>query len=312
MTRALGIDTSCYTTSVACADEQGIVFDKRTMLSVPFGQRGLRQSDGVFQHVRQLPALIEALFAAVGHDTIHSVCVSARPVDREDSYMPVFLTGLGQARALAAALGVPLRQFDHQRGHLRAALYGNETLLEKERFLAVHLSGGTTDVLLVNHTRPRGLAVTALGRSTDLHAGQFVDRIGVALGAPFPAGKTLEARARAFDGQAERLPCSVNGTDCSFSGAESAAQRMLAAGADADMLAYAVYDCLSRTLKKLLQNAVRDAGALPVLLCGGVASSLLLRELLVKDAPGPLYFGRSELSGDNAVGVALLGADGEE
>ena len=94
------------------------------------------------------------------------------------------------------------------------------------------------------------------------------------------------------------------------SGAESAAQRLLHTVPDAE-LAYGVYDCLARTLAKMFANASQRYGEQPFLVCGGVASSMLLRAMLKKRFSGKLYFGRPELSGDNAVGIALLGADRE-
>ena len=304
----LGIDTSCYTTSVACADDKSIVFSERTMLSVPFGNRGLRQSEGLFQHVKQLSPLLCDLFASVDRNSICSVAVSASPTAKEDSYMPVFLAGLKQAETLAAALGVPLYRVDHQSGHIRAALYGNEALLDRARFLAAHISGGTTDLLLVEPHRDKPYRIEPVGTSTDLHAGQFVDRVGVALGLPFPAGKHLEQLAMEAKEKTVKLPSSVRGLNCSLSGAESAAQRMMKETAKEE-LAYGVYDCLSRTLSKMFTNAVDAYGDLPVLVCGGVASSSLLRALLKNRFTGELYFGKPELSADNAVGVALLGAD---
>ena len=81
----LGIDTSCYTTSVACFGEAGVLYDGRTLLPVQKGDRGLRQSEGVFLHTRQLPPLVEAAFAAVSPDSITAVACSRAPVDREDS-----------------------------------------------------------------------------------------------------------------------------------------------------------------------------------------------------------------------------------
>lgn len=304
----LGIDTSCYTTSVACTDQKSIVFMKGTMLSVAFGDRGLRQSEGVFQHVKQLSPLLLDLFSAVDRHEIACVAVSASPTSQQDSYMPVFLPGLKQAETLAAALGVPLIPTDHQSGHIRAALFGNETLLARERFFAVHISGGTTDLLLAEPHRDKPYRIEPIGRSTDLHAGQFVDRVGVALSLPFPAGKHLEALAVQAAKKNVRLASAVKGTDCSFSGAESAAQRMIGTVPDAE-LAYGVYDCLARTLAKLFKNAAAQYGDLPFLICGGVASSALLRTLLKERFSGALYFGKPELSRDNAVGVSLIGAD---
>ena len=305
---SIGIDTSCYTTSVACTDGKSIVFSKGTMLSVAFGDRGLRQSEGLFQHVKQLSPLLCELLSKIDKGDVACVAVSASPTSKPDSYMPVFLEGLHQAETLAAALGVPLVLADHQSGHIRAALFGNEALLDRERFFAVHISGGTTDLLLVEPHRNAPYRIETIGCSTDLHAGQFVDRVGVALSLPFPAGKHLETLAVQAIQKEVKLPSAVKGMDCSFSGAESAAQRLLHTVPDAE-LAFGVYDCLARTLSKMFANAVQAYGDLPFLVCGGVASSALLRTLLKKRFSGELFFGRPELSSDNAVGIAFIGAD---
>ena len=278
------------------------------MLSVPFGDRGLRQSDGVFQHLKQLSPLLAGFFSQTERGSIGAIAVSATPTAQEDSYMPVFLVGLKQAETLAAALSVPLIRVDHQSGHIRAALVGNEALLSSERFFAVHISGGTTDVLLVEPRPGAPYRITKIGTSTDLHAGQFVDRVGVALGLPFPAGRYMEELAGAAEMRSVKLASAVKGTDCSFSGAESAAAR-LTADVPKEEIAFGVYDCLARTLAKMFDAAEKRFGSLPFLVCGGVASSALLRTLLRKRFSGELYFGKPELSGDNAVGVALLGAD---
>lgn len=308
---AIGIDTSCYTTSVAAADARGIVFDKRTMLFVPQGTRGLRQSDAVFAHTRNLPALVEALFAAVGGAELSAVAVSARPSDEENSYMPAFLAGRSAAAAIAASRGLPLIETTHQRGHIRAALIGNEALLCKDHFLALHLSGGTTDALIVTLERGRIASIARLGRSTDLHAGQFVDRVGVLLGLPFPCGKHLEQLAAAAAETDLKIPSSVRGADCSFSGAETQAGRLIKRGADRAAAAYAVYDCLARTVGKLIQNARAETGVSDALLCGGVSSSALLRKLLEARLDKPALYAEPNFAPDNAAGVALLGREGQ-
>ncbi len=313
----LGIDTSCYTTSIACveadAEKQGIVLDERTVLSVPLGGRGLRQSDALFQHNRNLPDLLDRLFAAVDPRRILAVAVSAAPTAGPDSYMPVFLAGKLAAKAIAGALSVPLLETTHQSGHVRAALFGREALFERERFLAVHLSGGTTDLLSVrpNPTGGRHFELEKLGQANDLHAGQFVDRVGVALGLPFPCGRHLETLATAAADRSIRIPSSVRELDCSLSGAETRALQLLGDGMARESVAFAVYDCLSRTLAKLLKYAAETTGCGDVLLSGGVASSRLLSELLSARVNGAvrLWFSRSELSSDNAVGTALLAAD---
>jgi N6-L-threonylcarbamoyladenine synthase len=223
--------------------------------------------------------------------------------------MPVFLAGKLAAVSIAASLGVPLYETTHQAGHVRAALLGQEERFSEEAFLAMHLSGGTTDLLLVR--RENGLLgdITRIGGCDDLHAGQFVDRVGVRLGLPFPSGVSLESLANAAQDRSIKLPASVRGLNCSFSGQESQCQRLIDGGAEREAVAYAVYDCMARTFTKLLTNAFAETGVKKTLLSGGVSGSILLRTLLRERLKQELYYAQSGLSSDNAVGTALLARD---
>ena len=305
----VGLDTSCYTTSAAAVTADGqVVASCRKLLPVKLGERGLRQSEGVFIHVRQLPDRLEALREFIRGDEIVAVCASARPRDEEESYMPVFQVGDAQARGLAAMLGVPYFSSTHQRGHVAAAMV--DSGITPGDLLAVHLSGGTTELLSL-----RGEALTLLGGTLDLHAGQVVDRVGVALGLPFPAGPHLEELA--LRGHAEaRLPVSKEGGGlrCHLSGAESQAQRWIASGAlSAEDTAMEIYDLLARTVARMILAGAAKTGIRQVLIAGGVASSALFRRLVTErirksDRGLRVCFGKPEYSGDNAVGTALIGA----
>ena len=305
---ALGLDTSCYTTSAAlCSTADGLPRQERRLLPVPKGERGLRQSEAVFAHVRQLPKVLLPLLAE-NKEKIDCVCVSDRPRDGEDSYMPVFQVGVSQGKALAAALNVPFFTTTHQRGHIAAAKYG--TGLTADRFVALHLSGGTTDTLLIDGDR-----LQPLGTSCDLHAGQLVDRIGVKLGLPFPAGPYLEELAVQGENK-NRVPVSfeADGLRCHLSGAETQLLRMIDVGEARENVAAEVYGLLCRTVLRLVQAAAEASDTNDVLIAGGVASSRLLRDMLLerneKRRTGlRLFFGRPEFSGDNAVGVALIGLE---
>ena len=245
MKAALGIDTSCYTTSVALAGEGGVLSSRRRLLSVAEGARGLRQSEALFQHVQRLPALVEDMLFQAKDARICCVCASARPRDTEGSYMPVFTAGTGFARAIAASLRVPFYETSHQQGHVRAAMEGAGML--PEGFLALHLSGGTTEVLRVSP----GLKIELLGGSNDLHAGQLVDRVGVRMGLSFPAGPALETLAR--QGTAKgAFPLSHREGEVSFSGAEAQAMRMLEAGVAKEDVAAEVYSYLARAVAWLI------------------------------------------------------------
>ena len=304
----LGIDTSNYRTSVAVVSEEGqILLNIRDLLPVPAGERGLRQNEAVFAHLRHLSAAAEKV-RSVPAGTIAAVAASTAPRDGAESYMPVFMAGASFGRLTAAVLGVPFVGTTHQRGHLAAAKAGTE-LEDAEAYLAVHLSGGTTDLLDV-----REETIRQIGGSLDLHAGQLVDRAGVAMGLSFPAGPELESLAE--QGKSEgRLGCSMTNGDlsCHFSGAESQVQRWIAGGeisrADA---AREIYDLLARTVLRMLAAGTRETGKRKALVTGGVASSALFRRLLLQRAEGnrtapEILFGNPEMSGDNAVGVARIG-----
>ncbi len=309
----LGFDTSCYTTSAAAVDRDGrVLASQRMLLPVESGKRGLRQSEAVFAHVRQLPLVARELGERLAPCSpwICAVAASWAPKEGEDSYMPVFLAGLGQAQALAGLLGVPCYECSHQQGHIAAGQLGNPPL--GEPFVALHLSGGTTELLLSDQGR-----LTLLGGSLDLQAGQLVDRVGVALGLPFPAGPELEKLALACQEPAGALlPVSFekDGLSCHLSGAEAQCRRWIAAGElSRSRIALEVYDFLARTVARLLAAGCGKAQTDRALVVGGVASSLLLRELLARrlrkgGSPLEVVFGKPEFSADNAAGVALLGA----
>ncbi len=305
----IGLDTSCYTTSAAAVTVEGQVLAScRKLLPVKPGERGLRQSEAVFIHVRQLPERLEELAAAVQGHEIVAVCASRQPRDEEESYMPVFHVGDAQARGLAAMLGVPCFASTHQRGHVAAAMV--DSGIEPGNLLAVHLSGGTTELLSL-----RGDELTLLGGTLDLHAGQLVDRAGVALGLPFPAGPHLEQLAVRGE-SAALLPANLadGGLHCHFSGAETQVQRWIRQGAmPRENIAREVYDLLARTVSRMVLAGAKETGIRQVLIAGGVASSALFRQMVTErirkmDRHFRVCFGKPEYSGDNAVGVALIGA----
>lgn len=304
----LGFDTSCYTTSVACFSSEGVLFDERKLLEVPKGERGLRQSEGLYQHIKQTPLLTEKLFEHILGYSVKGIGCSFSPTADKNSYMPVFLAGINTARTISAALHVPLFALNHQIGHIRAALIGNDKLMNERTFYAFHISGGTTDILLVNRTAEGKINVTKVGGSDDLHAGQMIDRVGVSLGCSFPAGPMLESLASKAHLKNLKISSSVTNLHCSFSGPETNFQRSIGKYPDSEV-AFAAYDLLSRTISKMLRNIYRSYGKLPVLMCGGVSSSILFRQLLTSRMQEDLYWGESKYSSDNAVGVSAIAFD---
>lgn len=297
----IGFDTSNYTTSAAVFDgETGT--NRGRLLTVPEGALGLRQSEALFQHVKRLHQMVEQLREDGVLGRIEAVGASTRPRELEGSYMPCFLVGEGQGRALASALGVPFYPCSHQQGHLAAAAWsaGRSDLMDRPH-LAWHLSGGTTELLYVE---PAGHTVNArvIGGTSDISAGQLVDRIGVALGLDFPAGKGLDALSMQSD-RKDRFTVRLQGCTFSLSGMENKIKGMLEQGqAPADMARY-TFETLASVLARATAAAQKEYGGLPVLCSGGVSSNTLLRRRL---EPLGAIFAPPRYSTDNALGVAIL------
>ncbi len=291
---ALGIDTSNYTTSVAWFDgQQGENCGR--LLTVKSGELGLRQSDALFQHVVRLPELMEQLSQNLPARP-DAVGASERPRPVEGSYMPCFLAGCSTGKSMAAATGVPYHGFSHQEGHLAAVLWsGGHMELMQERFLAWHLSGGTTELLLVEP----GLRPQKIGGTEDLSAGQLIDRTGVLLGLDFPAGKALDQLAQT--GEAKPYPVKVHDMHFSLSGMQNKAAVM--AEKSKENTARFVLECLIYAISKATEQARQKYGPLPAVFTGGVSSNSLLRRAM---EPEGGIFGSPACSTDNAMGIAVL------
>ncbi len=303
----LGIDTSNYTTSAAVYDDiTGTITHKKQLLPVKEGTLGLKQSDAVFSHVKQLSGIMEQLFQTVSCTTLSAVGYSARPRDVSGSYMPCFLVGECSAVSVASALRVPVYDFSHQAGHIVAALFSvNRLDLIKERFIAFHVSGGTTDCLLVTPGREHLLEVTEIGTSLDLKAGQAVDRVGVLLGLPFPAGRYLEELALESTVRYKVTP-TIRGQDCCLSGLENICKRMFDEGAPRCDIARYCIAYIEATVDKMTELALAKYGSLPLLYAGGVMSNSIIRAHLTQKYGG--LFAQPEFSSDNAAGIAILTA----
>ncbi len=300
-----GIDTSNYTTSAALCDINGnVIANLKRPLPVKDGERGLRQSDAVFAHVKNLPDIMREFSAFVSDGRICTVGVSARPRDNADSYMPCFLTGVAAAEAFCAGCSAPLYRFSHQQGHIMAAYHTSGAVATvKDEFLAFHISGGTTEMLKVK-VNDTDLCISLVGGTADLNAGQAVDRIGVSLGFCFPCGSAMEKAAGAYSGKTARTKTSVKGLSCNLSGLENNAQKLIGNGETAEAVCAYVFDFLSETFSRLAQNARAIYGELPIVWAGGVMSNKIIQNRLSE--LGNCYFTQPEFSADNAVGIALL------
>ncbi len=308
----LGLDTSNYTTSAALVRKDGVVlWNQKKLLPVKEGERGLRQSDAVFHHVRALTdtaaGLREILSQVQGQ--IAAIGVSLSPRDETGSYMPCFLVGSGVGEMLSAALQVPLYGFSHQAGHIMAAAYsactGHMTALDtllSTPFLAFHVSGGTTDILLTEPDREKLLHVTRLGGTLDINAGQLIDRLGVRMGLSFPCGAVMDELALSCGEKITGIPKTVRGLDCNLSGLENKAAALWDETGDKALVSAWVLRAVGKTILALTMELEARYPGVPILYAGGVMSSRTIKPMLAPHG----QFAEPKFSSDNAAGAALL------
>ncbi|MDO4743364.1 MAG: peptidase M22 [bacterium] len=299
----LGLDTSNYTTSAALYDNKsGRVISERQLLDVPDGSLGLRQSEALFLHTKRLPEIIKRLFNDFD-DKICGVGVSTRPRSQQDSYMPCFLVGELLAKSVAEILKVDYKGFSHQDGHISAAIFSSGMMeLFDQRFIAFHLSGGTTEAVLVQPD-DNGFKCDVIAKSLDLKLGQAIDRVGKLLGLPFPSGRYIDELSQTVQ-LSNNIKVKIKGADCCVSGVENQCKMLLDSGESKETVARYVIEFASKTIEKMTENLVSQYGDIPIVFAGGVSANSIIRKNLSERFN--TYFASPELSSDNAVGVAVL------
>lgn len=305
----LGIDTSCYTTSIAAISIEGkILFNEKIMLDTPKNQKGLRQSEAVFKHTNNLGILSEKIKNKLKNKSIEAICVSKAPRKFSDSYMPVFTVGYNFSKLLATTNNCKLYTTTHQENHIKAALIDN-TLQNEDKFLTFHMSGGTTELLLSQKTKD-GYKTKIVGATKDISFGQLIDRIGVRLGYDFPCGKNLDNNALVCENDFfENLKISTKDADMNLSGLENQIEKLIEKGYDNTYISKVTFDLIIKNIEKVLNFACDKYNVKEVLFVGGVSSSCYIREKIKDklDKNIKLYFTKPEYATDNALGCAFLG-----
>ena len=288
-------------------EDDVLLFNLKAPLPVKEGECGLRQSDALFAHTKNLPELFARARTELAGKRVLAVGVSEKPRNAEGSYMPCFLAGVSAAAGIASVSGMPLYRFSHQCGHLRAALFSaGRDELTASPFGAFHISGGTTEMLLVTPSA-HGFHTEIVGGTKDLNAGQLVDRIGIALGLSFPAGPALEALAATYAGKVPKRSVKTEDGYIHLSGVENQARQILEAEQSREMTAAFVLDHLARAIVAMSLD-FRKKHALPLVYAGGVMSNAYIRAYIEENI-SDASFAEPALSADNAVGIAVLCAE---
>ncbi|MCR8745250.1 O-sialoglycoprotein endopeptidase [Romboutsia lituseburensis] len=307
----IGIDTSCYTTSIAAISlGKKVIFNKKIMLEVKNNSKGLRQSEAVFQHVKNLGELDKELKCILKNYNIKAICVSSKPRPIEGSYMPVFTVGLNFAKLLSSMINCEIYETTHQENHIEASLLTNN-IRDKQRFLSVHMSGGTTEILLCRFNREKnGYDIDIVGGTKDISFGQLIDRIGVEMGYNFPAGKYIDENATSCNQKIEQgLKTSVKDGYMNLSGLENQIKKIMFEK-DKEYTSKLLLDAVVRNMLKSIIHLAKAYNINEVVFAGGVSASKYISKELVtrlKKYRINAYFTKTEYSTDNAVGCAAIG-----
>lgn len=300
----VGIDTSNYTTSCAVCSLNGEILENyKEMLPVKLGENGLRQSEAVFSHVKNFQLISKKIKEKHADYEIVAVGYSSYPRDVAGSYMPCFLVGNAVAEMISALYNIPSFAFSHQAGHIQAALYSSK-LEANEKFVAFHVSGGTTEILLVTPNE-KNFSISLLGGSVDLHAGQAIDRIGVNMGLQFPCGKQIEMCAKENNTETPSIKVCVKNFECNLSGLENLSLKLYNDTKNINLVSAYVLSFISKTIEKLSQNIRNEFGNIKIVFAGGVMSNSIIKNNLLSKFDN-IYFADPQFSTDNACGIALL------
>ena len=308
----IGIDTSCYTTSIAAISlNKEIIFNEKIMLNVDTNSKGLRQSEAVFKHVSNIGQISQNIAEKLRDYNIVGVCASEKPRPIKGSYMPVFTVGLNIGKLLSSTHNCPFFKTSHQENHIESSLLG-KNLLDKNRFIAVHMSGGTTEIVLVNKGKCGKYEFEIIGGTKDVSFGQLIDRLGVKLSYNFPCGKYIDKNALEYEKTIENgLKTSVKEGYMNLSGLENQINKIIDSE-DCKYISKLLLDAVVRNMYKSLIYISKLYNINEVVFCGGVAASEYVRtNLSIKLRREKIYshFTKSEYSTDNACGCAIIGVD---
>ncbi|MCH4888821.1 peptidase M22 [Acidaminobacter sp. JC074] len=293
---SLGIDTSCYTTSLVVMDGKNVVYEGRKLLTVKKGTVGLRQADAFFQHVQNLPILYKEMVYKIDVREIDRIVVSDRPRPLEGSYMPVFTAGMRFAEVIGDTLDTQVLYLSHQENHLYA------TLLEhgvQGNFVGVHISGGTSEILAVDSD----LSISIIGETLDLSFGKLIDRLGVYMGLDFPCGQAMDIYT-----SSEVYPLKMSIKDMSFniSGIENQLKAYYDKEGSIEKVSVTLFRYIGKLLCKVLKKALDETNYDRIIMSGGVSANKLIREE-VSSLSDKVLFTSIEYSTDHAVGNAYYG-----
>jgi len=320
----LGIETSCDETGV------GIVRGRELLANVISSSMeeharygGVVPEVAARAHLEAIePAMREALDrAGVTIGELDALAVTAGP-----GLAGALMVGIGAAKGLAVASGLPLYGVNHLIGHVGADLLHEpgtpSTPALDEPTVALLVSGGHTSLLLVRDLLDD---VELLGETIDDAAGEAFDKVARVLGLPYPGGPQIDRAALTGDRTAIRFPRGLTQPrdlerhryDFSFSGLKTAVARWVEQRTDAGEtvpvadVAASFREAVADVLLGKAIAACEATGTPRLLLGGGVVANARVRALAEERCAAAgitLRVPPLSLCTDNGAMIAAVGA----
>ena len=327
----LGIETSCDETSVALLRTEPGAPGAEIVANLIASQVEAHQIFGGVvpeiasrAHLEALNPLLAGLSVQVEVEwsELDLIAVTAFP-----GLVGALLVGVSAAKALSYAHQIPIVPVNHVAGHVASCFLERPEL--ELPMLAVVVSGGHSDLILVSQAEGGGLSYKRIGRTRDDAIGEAFDKVARVLHLPLPGGPSLEKAAR--EGQPRAFDFSVSNLepsfDFSFSGLKTAAaqamhgarslKQVLRDSADVELDQQKVRDVAAsfqraavRQVRRNVERALRELRPATLGLCGGVAANEALRGELAQAAQeAQIEFVVPEkiLCTDNAAMIAMAG-----
>jgi N6-L-threonylcarbamoyladenine synthase len=277
----LALETSCDDT---CAS---VVTSSGEILSNVISSQGVHDRYGGVvpeiasrHHLELIGYVVDDALAtaALSLEQIELVAVTCGP-----GLVGALLVGVATAKALAAALALPLAPVDHLHGHVAAGFLAPSPL--QPPFLSLIASGGHT---LLARVTDHGPDFEVLGETLDDAAGEAFDKGARLLGLGYPGGPALERLACDGDPHAFSFPTAskMQGLDFSFAGLKTALLYRVRELGEAETerrladLAAGYQRAIVEALAIKVERALVQTGLEQLAIGGGVAANGALRDRL--------------------------------
>ena len=292
----LGIEGTAHTLGVGIVDsERKVLSNVLDMYRPPEG--GLHPREAANHHADVVsPLILKALEeAGVSMKEVDVISFSKGP-----GLGPCLRVAATAARSLSLLLDKPIIGVNHCVAHVEI---GRATTGCRDPAL-LYASGGNTQVIAFANGKYR-----IFGETLDVGIGNMLDKLGRELGLGFYAGPTIERLAKEGDRLLE-LPYSVKGMDLSFSGIMTAALALKKKGHCLEDIAFSIQETCFAMLAEVTERAMAHVGKDEVLLGGGVAQNMRLREMIqemAEERGAEMFVPDRRLCMDNGAMIAWLG-----